>query len=136
MPPKKKKRKDVLTATAAAADAAAAPADAAAAPPIEPYFGAHGEANARAASLHPLPGFEAFRAANSATAPPLLSSAGQSTAREANSTCNLLPLLPRCHPEGGPDGLDLSNHFSPQHRQFVERPIQLQHRHRYAKTNY
>jgi hypothetical protein len=44
MPPKKKKRKDVVTATAAAADAAAAP-------PIEPYFGANGEATARAASL-------------------------------------------------------------------------------------
>ena len=43
MPPKKKKRMDVLTATAAAADAAAAPADAAAAPLIEPYFGAIGE---------------------------------------------------------------------------------------------
>ena len=129
MPPKKKKGKDVVTATAAAANAAAGP-------PIKPYFGANWEATAHAASLPPFLGFEAFRAANSATAPPLLSLAGQSTAREANSTCNLVPLLPRCHPEGGPDGLDLSNHFSPQHRQFVERPIQLQHRHRYAKTNY
>jgi hypothetical protein len=80
MPPKKKKRKDVVTATAAAADAATAPADAAVAPPIESYFGANGEATVRAASLPPLLGFEAFRAAYSATAPPLLSLAGQSTA--------------------------------------------------------
>ena len=72
MPPKK--RKEVETATAAAADAAAAPADAAAPPadaavppadaaappPIEPYFGAHGKATIRAASLPRLPGFEAF----------------------------------------------------------------------------
>ena len=42
---------------------------------------------------------------------------------------NLLPLLPRCRP----DHPDLSYHFSPQHRQFiehrqfVERPIQQQH---------
>jgi len=101
MPPKKKKRKDVVTATAAAADAAAAP-------PIEPYFGAHGEATARAASLSPLPGFEAFRAANSATAPqstagaansattpPLLSSAVQSTARgRSGSVLSFLTTTP------------------------------------------
>jgi len=70
-----------------------APADAAAAPPIEPYFGANGEATARATSLPPLPGFETFRAANSATAPPLLSLAGQSTARAANSSATAPPLL-------------------------------------------
>ena len=51
--------------TAASAHAA----DAAAAPPIEPYFGANGEATSWATSLSPLPGFETFRA-NSATAPP------------------------------------------------------------------
>jgi len=94
MPPKKTKRLAGARATATAADAAAAPADtaappadasappvdAAAPPPIEPYFGAHGEATIRAASLPRLPGFEAFRATNSATAPPLLSTAAQSTA--------------------------------------------------------
>ena len=59
MPPKKKKKtKDVVTATAAAADAAVAPAGAAPAPPMEPYFGANGEATARAASLPPLRHFE------------------------------------------------------------------------------
>jgi len=60
MPPRKTKKKvgAGITATAAAADAAAAPidaaaapADAAAAPPIEPYFGANGEATSRATSL-------------------------------------------------------------------------------------
>jgi hypothetical protein len=66
-------------AATAPADASAAPADAAVAPPIEPYFGANGVARTRATSLLPLPGFETFRA-NSAPAPPLLSSAGQSTA--------------------------------------------------------
>ena len=35
-------------------------ADAAAAPPIEPYFGANGEATSRATSLPTLPGFETF----------------------------------------------------------------------------
>jgi hypothetical protein len=74
MPPKKTKRLAGARATAHAGDAAAAPADAAAPPadaavppadaaappPIEPYFGAHGEATIRAASLPRLPGFEAF----------------------------------------------------------------------------
>ena len=88
MPPKKTKRLAGARATATAADAAAAPADTAAPPadappPIEPYFGAHGEATIRAASLPRLPGFEAFRATNSATAPPLLSTAAQSTAAAA-----------------------------------------------------
>ena len=82
LPQKKKTGGTGITATAAAADAAAAPADAAAAPP-EPYFGANGEATSRATSLPPLPGFEAFRGANSATAPPLLSTAAQSTATAA-----------------------------------------------------
>jgi len=81
MPPRKKKKMvgTGITATAAAADAAATPTNAAAAPPIEPYFGANGEATST--SLPHLPGFETFRGANSATAPPLLSSAVQSTAR-------------------------------------------------------
>ena len=60
---------------------------------------------------------------------------------------NLLPLLPHCRPDR-PDHPDLSYHFSPQHRQFVElsiqlqhrqfveRPIQQQHRHQYATTIY
>ena len=65
-------------------DAAAAPADAAAAPPIVPYFGATGDPTARATSLPPLPGFDAFRGAN---LPPLLSTAVQSTAAA------VLPLL-------------------------------------------
>ena len=60
--------------------------------PIEPYFGDNGDPTARAASLPPLPGFEDFGAANSATAPPLLSSAGQSTARVADSATSP-PLL-------------------------------------------
>jgi len=70
--------------TVASADAA----DAAAAPPIEPYVGANGEATSRATSLPPLPRFETFRA-NSATAPPLLLLAGQSTANSATAP-NLL----------------------------------------------
>ena len=89
MPPRKTKKKvgTGITATAAAAaaapaDAATAPADAAAAPP-EPYFGANGEATSGATSLPHLPGFETFRGANSVTAPPLLSTAAQSTATAA-----------------------------------------------------
>ena len=64
-------------------DAAAAAADAAAAHPIAPYFGATGDPTARATSLPPLPGFDAFRGANSDTVPPLLSTAVQSTAAAA-----------------------------------------------------
>ena len=53
MPPKKKTKKNgsgmtafhaAAVAAAAPADSSAAPVDAAAPPPIEPYFGAHGEA--------------------------------------------------------------------------------------------
>ena len=129
MPPKKKKkkRKDVVTATAAAADAAAAP-------PIKPYFGANGEATSRAASLPPLPGFETFRA-NSATAPPLLLLAGQSTANSAAAP-NLLSSAVQSTARAAAACLDLSYHLSPQYRQFAERPIQQQHRHQYATTIY
>ena len=74
--------------TAASADAA----DADGAPPIEPYFGANGEATSRATSLPTLPGFETFRA-NSATAPPLLSSAGQSTARGSSRLGSVLSFI-------------------------------------------
>ena len=98
-----------ITVTAAAADAAAAP-------PIEPYFVANGEATTRATSLPPLPGFETFGGANSATATPY-----------SRWQRNLLQLLPRCRPDRR-DHPDLSYHFSPQHRQLVELSIQLQHR--------
>jgi len=92
MPPKKKTKKNgsgmtafhaAAVAAAAPADSSAAPADGAAALPIEPYFGANGVASTRATSLPSLPGFEAFQAANSATAPPLLSTAMESTAAAA-----------------------------------------------------
>ena len=117
--------------TAASADAA----DAAAAPPIKPYFGANGEATSRAASLPPLPGFETFRA-NSATAPPLLSLAGQSTARAASSATTPPLLLLAVQSTARGAGLDLSYHLSPQQHQFVKQPLQQQHRHQYATTIY
>ena len=85
-------------------DAAAAPADAAAAPPIVPYFGATGDPTARATSLPPLPGFDAFRGANSDTVPPLLSTAVQSTAAAAA----LPPGRSRPSGSSGPSGSVLS----------------------------
>ena len=83
------------------ADAAAAAADAAAARPIAPYFGATGDPTARATSLPPLPGFDAFRGAN---LPPLLSTAVQSTAAAAA----LPPGRSRPSGSSGPSGSVLS----------------------------
>ena len=96
-------------------DAAAAAADAAAAHPIAPYFGATGDPTAQATSLPPLPGFDAFRGANSDTVPLLLSTAAESTAAAAataaQSTAAAAALPPgRSRPSGssGPSGSVLS----------------------------
>jgi hypothetical protein len=62
----------------------------------------------RATSLPPLPGFETFRAANSATAPPLLSSAGQSTANSSTAPPLLLSAVQSTAGGSGRSGSVLS----------------------------